>query len=209
MRKIVLTLLVLLPISVFCQRKWETGLAVKIDKLNYIRNYNLVADLSTGLELSKLWYKESVHVFSLVKEFGLSLNYSPIDYSYGGMGAGGSVDGFIVRTVAFASVIPQVRIRKTFYIQAGPRIEGLVAGYRDIIIDSWGMPGFNCSSGRAHHSGFSRDYFNDIYYGLSLRILKTINKKKVGISTNFMRTKETDEEKETDKTLGFAINYYF
>lgn len=87
----------------------------------------------------------------------------------------------------------------------------MLAGYKNYDTGTWCMPEI-CSyftPGPGHKSGFSRDYFDHIYYGLSFRILKTVNTNRVGLSANFMQTKEKDEEKETDKVLGLAVMYFF
>lgn len=211
MKKLLFLILTLIPIISFSQRKWETGLSIGIDKSNYIFNYELASTRSIGIGLSQSWYKESGHRFTLVKECGLAFKYANLNYSYGGLAAGGNLDGYFLRAVASVSILPQMRFGNKFFIQLGPRVEGMLAGYKNYDTGTWCMPEIcsNFTPGPGHDSGFSRDYFDQIYYGISFRIIKTLNTNRVGLSANLLRTVETDEQKETDKVFGLAVMYFF
>lgn len=211
MRNRFILILAFIPIISFSQRKWETALTIGFDKSNYIFNDELASTRSAGIGLTQSWYKESGHRLRLVKECGLTLKYANLSYSYGGLAAGGNLDGYFLRAVASVSILPQMSIGNKFFIQIGPRLEGMLAGYKNYDTGTWCMQEL-CSyftPGPGHKSGFSRDYFNEIYYGLSFRIIKTLYTNRVGLSANLLRTVETDEEIETDKVFGIAIMYFF
>ena len=175
MRKPFLFLLfILFSISGFAQKSWKTQIVPGISTSKFDDHFKREKVPSNDLFVmfNETWNRKDDHKYSLAKEFGLSLNYHNLSRKNEALGGGDIYSGDFFYTSFHASVLGQMNAGEDIQMQLGIKLEELIVGYENLSYSYWSSVYYPPTSGGKSKKGFNRDYFDQPYYGVNLKILQ-------------------------------------
>lgn len=178
---------------VFGQTTSETNYALGMSKTSspvQQEKWGEPAPTYLTFSTTKSWYNK-VNRFSIRKEIGLSLQYSNVNLSSGGLGASNHYTGSIVSLFANGCLQARFQIDSTFAIGIGPEAEFLTIGASSLKNKYYTIFTNPPSSGDKRNAGVNRDYFDQPTYGIKLSLFKTgiTENTTIGINLSYLWTK--------------------
>ena len=141
--------------------------------------------------VTESWYGND-HWFSLRKELGLNLQYSPIHLGGGGLAAQGYYSGNIMSLFAEATLMARFRINKTLAFSFGPTMEFLLLGNNNLTYSYSTIFTNPPSSGIKVFPLLSRGFFNNPSYGIKAKLFESALTENaiIGINISYLWTKQ-------------------
>ncbi|WP_159519807.1 hypothetical protein [Sunxiuqinia indica] len=183
-------------LSALAQDAWFPELTLGFTSAQIDESYKArgLSPSSFFVDFSECWNRKHEQSFSVVKAFGIGLNYHSLSTNLASPGGESYYSGGYVYSTFNLSLMAQQRFGKSYFLQFGPRFETILLGYENLKYHggSRQWDGLNESwvSKEAKIAEFNRNYFNNPYYGLSLRLINEPEEESLsaGIGVSYLRT---------------------
>jgi len=179
-----LSILTVLPISLFAQYKRETGFSIGVIVPDHTLNHSVNAKLGSSITvgLNQSWYKPETK-FSFRPEVGLNLKRLKVDnIGWGGNAGGSSWKGSIWNINAGLAALVQIKTTKGYYIAVGPAAGFLITNYENLTRSWWFL---QQASGVEKTNEFNRKYFLKPSFGGKFMLINMTLNKKISLGLSF------------------------
>ena len=194
--------------SVLAQDTWFPELTLGFTSAQIDDTYKArgLSPSSFFVEFSECWNRKHEQSFSVVKAFGLGLNYHSLSSNYSSPGGESYYSGGFIYSTFNLALMAQQRFGNAYLLQFGPRVEATLFGYENLKYHGgsrqWDGSNSTWTSGESKVSEFNRNYFKQPYYGLSLRLINEPQEESLsaGIGVSYLWT-EPDQSNFNSKHM--------
>lgn len=182
-----LSILTVLPISLFAQYKRETGFTIGVIVPDRSLNHSVDAKLGSAIKFGFIqsWYKPE-NKFSFRPEIGINLDRIAIDnIGFGGLGGGSSWKGSIWSMNAESAVLAQFQVTKGLSFAVGPSGKYLIVNHENLTRSWWLKQGAKQISGVEKTNEFTRKYFLKPSFGVKAMLTNRSLCKKISLGLSF------------------------
>lgn len=179
-----LSILTVLPISLFAQYKRETGFTIGVIVPDRSLNHSVDAKLGSAIKFGfgQSWYKPE-DKFSFRPEVGLNISRLTVDnIGWGGNAGGSSWKGSISNLNAGVATLAQFKTAKGFDIAVGPAAGFLITNYENLTRSWWYA---QQASGVEKTNEFTRKYFLKPSFGIKAMLINRSLYKKISLGLSF------------------------
>ncbi len=157
--------------------------------------------------VNKTWNKKSPERVSWAKSAGIAIKYYSLDRESGGLGAFTNYSGEYIFSTINLSLHAQLRFRRNYYVQIGPRVEYLLAGLEHLSSESGTVLTDLPTMSSEKVVEFNRNYFRQPYFGPDLKLMlqNPGDAASVGLNFSYMLTFKDDSNFDTGGLFRIAF----